>query len=334
MTAIADDRAATVRARSLFLQLRAGRPTREIYRRVVDLSVVAEDLGFTSIWLATRHFGAHHAAAPTAFPILAAVAQHTRRIRLGTAVVALPFENAVRLTEDAAVTDHLVDRRLELGVGKGLGFGHSASAYSAFGLSVDDREALYDRRLAELHDLLATGLVDGGVPICPSPTDIRGRVWQSTGNADTARRAGAAGDGLLPHPGSEAGRTTGIEAVVGAYLETADAATARVGVTLGVLPGVIEDLLDIDRVLSPDYYSGTTAASDPGRFLGDARVAHGSIDEVVTTITRTQAPERATEWLFSVPLTLEHPAYVDTLHTIATSLAPALDDAVAAVDRR
>ena len=323
----------TVRDRSLFVQLRAGRPTREIYRRVIDLSVVAEDLGFTSIWLATRHFGAHHAAAPTAFPILAAIAQHTRRIRLGTAVVALPFENAVRLAEEAAVTDHLVDGRLELGVGKGLGFGHSASAYSAFGLSVDDREELYDRRLAELHDLLNTGRVDGHVPICPSPTAIRGRVWQSTGNADTARRAGAAGDGLLPHPGSEAGRSTGIDAVVDAYLATADPTAVRIGATIGVLPGVVDELLDVDRVLSPAYYRDTSAGTDPGRFLDEARVAHGSVDEVVEDIARTQAPDRATEWLFSVPLTLEHPAYIDTLRTVAASVAPALDEAVTPVDR-
>ncbi|MEH3153983.1 MAG: LLM class flavin-dependent oxidoreductase [Gordonia paraffinivorans] len=333
MTASADGGTRTLRRRALFVQLRAGRPTREIYRRVVDLAVVAEDLGFTSIWLATRHFGAHHAAAPTAFPILAAIAQHTRHIRLGTAVVALPFENAVRLAEDAAVTDHLADGRLELGVGKGLGFGHSASAYRAFGLSVHDREALYDRRLAELHDLLATGVVDDSVPICPSPQDIRGRVWQSTGNADTARRAGAAGDGLLPHPGSEAGRSAGVDSVVDAYFETVGT-RPRIGATLGVLPGAVGDLLDIDRVLSPGYYADTAAGSDPRTFLDDARVAHGSVDEVVETLARTQAPDRATDWLFSVPLTLEHPAYVDTLRAVATAVAPALDEAVAAADLR
>ncbi len=152
------------------------------------------------------------------FPLLAAVAQHTERIRLGSGVVALPFENPVRLVEDAAVTDELAGGRLELGVGKGLGFGLSATTYAGFGLAQADRETLYTERLATLHTLLERGVVAPDVPLYPDPAALRARIWQSTGNAETARRAARAGDGLLPHANSEANGQGGAERLIDAYL--------------------------------------------------------------------------------------------------------------------
>jgi alkanesulfonate monooxygenase SsuD/methylene tetrahydromethanopterin reductase-like flavin-dependent oxidoreductase (luciferase family) len=56
------------------------------------------------------------------------VAECTRRIRLGTAVVTLPLEGPIRVAEDAAVLDALSGGRVELGVGSG-----ADPATSAFG---------------------------------------------------------------------------------------------------------------------------------------------------------------------------------------------------------
>ena len=55
------------------------------------------------------------------FPFLAAAAERTRRIRLGTAAVTLPLEDPIRVAEDAAVLGALSGGRLELGVGSGAG---------------------------------------------------------------------------------------------------------------------------------------------------------------------------------------------------------------------
>ncbi|MCX6469350.1 MAG: LLM class flavin-dependent oxidoreductase [Corynebacteriales bacterium] len=328
MTTSAIDPGGYPRRYSLFLQVRTGEPTVAVYRRVIEIAVAAERLGFDTIWVAARHFGAHHAAVPSLFPVLSAIAQHTTRLRLGTGVVALPFENPVRLVEDAAVTDHLSEGRVEFGVGKGLGFGLSASTYTGFGLSGADREHLYRTHLDRIHRLTGTGTVADAVVMQPDPTPLRGRIWQSTGDSDTARRAGSVGDGLLPHANSEARRGSGVEGLIDTYLDAhADAgrgAPPRIGTTIGVLPGDARRLLTTDRQISPGYYASTPAATDPDRYLREVHVHHGSTARIVDTAHDSGATHRASDLLFSVPLALHHDHFVGCLEAIAGEIAPAL----------
>jgi alkanesulfonate monooxygenase SsuD/methylene tetrahydromethanopterin reductase-like flavin-dependent oxidoreductase (luciferase family) len=51
--------------------------------------------------------------------VASAVAARTERIRIGTAVVLLPFHDPIRVAEDAAITDILSNGRFDLGVGPG-----------------------------------------------------------------------------------------------------------------------------------------------------------------------------------------------------------------------
>lgn len=312
---------------SLFVQVRTGPKTADIYRHAIEVSVAAERLGFDTIWFATRHFAAHHAALPTVFPLLAAVAQHTSRIRLGSGVVALPFENPVRLVEDAAVTDALCGGRLELGVGKGLGFGLSATTYAGFGLAQDDRESLYASRLSALHSLLADGTVAPGVPIHPDPSALRHRVWQSTGHARTARQVGRAGDGLLPHANSEAGKDGDAQHLVDAYLAGLRGAEPRIGSTVALVPGVTDDdaraVFDADVMLSPAYYAGKLDRGADAYRRG-LSIHCGSADQLVAGIDRSPVPAATTDWLFHVPLALHHPRYTECLERIATDIVPHL----------
>src|SRR4051812_14190528 len=73
--------------------------------QTVRLFIIAEELGFDSVWVAQHHVGAECGHLPSPFVLLAAVAARTSRIRLGTAVVTLPLEDPVRTAEDAAVAD-------------------------------------------------------------------------------------------------------------------------------------------------------------------------------------------------------------------------------------
>jgi hypothetical protein len=75
-----------------------------------------EDLGFDSAWVRSRHLERGISSAAT---FLAAASQRTRRIRLGTAVIQLGYENPFRLAEDLATADLLSNRRLEVGVSAG-----------------------------------------------------------------------------------------------------------------------------------------------------------------------------------------------------------------------
>ncbi len=63
-----------------------------IYRETLELFVAADALGFEVGWVAQHHFD-KAGRLPSPFPLLAAAAARTRHIRLGTAVVVLPFEN-------------------------------------------------------------------------------------------------------------------------------------------------------------------------------------------------------------------------------------------------
>lgn len=91
----------------------------EIYEAELELIRIAEENGFESTWVAEHHFTqVGWFSAPLTF--LAGAATRTRKIRLGTAVVLLPFDNPIRLAEEAAAVDILSNGRLVLGVGMGV----------------------------------------------------------------------------------------------------------------------------------------------------------------------------------------------------------------------
>jgi len=93
-------------------------PLVELYRDHLDGYVLADQLGYSHIWLAEHHF-ADDAHNPSALPILAAVAARTQRIRIGTYIILMAFHHPILVAEDAAVVDLLSNGRLDLAVGAG-----------------------------------------------------------------------------------------------------------------------------------------------------------------------------------------------------------------------
>jgi probable F420-dependent oxidoreductase len=73
-----------------------------------------EDLGFDVLHIPD------HLGAPAPFPVLAAAAQATTTIRLGTYVLNAAFYKSALLARDAAEVNVLSDGRLELGLGTGF----------------------------------------------------------------------------------------------------------------------------------------------------------------------------------------------------------------------
>ncbi len=80
---------------------------------------VGDRVGFDTVWLGELHFGRRSSISASPLMILAAAAQRTQRIRLGTAVTLLPLHNPIKIAEEAATADVLSGGRLELGVGRG-----------------------------------------------------------------------------------------------------------------------------------------------------------------------------------------------------------------------
>lgn len=73
----------------------------------------AEELGYDTV------FAADHLGIPAPFPALVAAAEATRRLRVGTLVLNVPFWNPALLAREVATTDILTEGRLELGLGSG-----------------------------------------------------------------------------------------------------------------------------------------------------------------------------------------------------------------------
>jgi len=165
----------------------------ERYRLAIAQIVHAENCGFDSAWVAQHHFHEDEGGLPAPFVFLSQVAARTTRIRLGTGIVTLPLELPIRVAEDAAVLDLMCGGRLEVGIGPG----GNLSAYKAFNLDSDARTALLIRHHHVLLDAWAGRPLPGGDRLYPLNPSLVDRVWQATFNVEGARRAGAAGDGLM-----------------------------------------------------------------------------------------------------------------------------------------
>src|SRR6202795_5327210 len=175
----------------------------ERYRLATAQIIHAQRVGFDSAWIAQHHFHEDEGGLPAPFVFLAQVAAQTARIRLGTGIVTLPLELPIRVAEDAAVLDLMCGGRLEVGVGGG----GNLSSYEAFGRDSAERGTLLTGHLQVLRDAWAGRPLPGGDRLYPANPQLVERIWQATFTVDGARRAGAAGDGLMlsrtqPRPAS------------------------------------------------------------------------------------------------------------------------------------
>jgi natural product biosynthesis luciferase-like monooxygenase protein len=89
-------------------------------RRFVDFLVESEALGFDSLWANEHHFDAYGGIIPSPPIMLAALAQRTKRVRLGSSIIVLPLHNPIEIAEQMAMVDLMSDGRVELGVGRGF----------------------------------------------------------------------------------------------------------------------------------------------------------------------------------------------------------------------
>jgi alkanesulfonate monooxygenase SsuD/methylene tetrahydromethanopterin reductase-like flavin-dependent oxidoreductase (luciferase family) len=151
----------------------------EGYRDFIAYNVEAEALGFRSSFVVEHHFTGYGQPSAT-LTLLTWLGARTRHLRLGTAVIVLPWHNPVLLAEQAATLDLLSGGRLDFGIGKGYRYNEFA------GFCVPMQEA--DARFDECLDVIVKAWT-ANEPFCH-----RGRYWQFDGIAvepPTAQR---------PHP--------------------------------------------------------------------------------------------------------------------------------------
>jgi alkanesulfonate monooxygenase SsuD/methylene tetrahydromethanopterin reductase-like flavin-dependent oxidoreductase (luciferase family) len=179
---------------SLLTRLEVGRDPADTYRAALDMFEAADELGYDCAWVAQHHFLNGDGRLPSALPFLAALAQRTRRIGLGTAVVVLPLEVPLRVAEDAAFVDTLSGGRLQLG----LGTGGDPPTFAAFSKDLESRR----QRYAEQYQVLLAALAgqplnEAGQVLYPPAPSLAERIWEATFSAEGAARIGRHGNGLL-----------------------------------------------------------------------------------------------------------------------------------------
>jgi alkanesulfonate monooxygenase SsuD/methylene tetrahydromethanopterin reductase-like flavin-dependent oxidoreductase (luciferase family) len=126
----------------------------EVYRDELALACQAEGLEFDSVWTVEHHF-TDYAMCPDPFQFLSYMAGRTSSIRLGTAVIVLPWHDPVRVVEQVAMLDDISEGRLIVGVGRGLG----RVEFEGYRVPMDEARVRFD----ESADILIQGLRTGQV---------------------------------------------------------------------------------------------------------------------------------------------------------------------------
>jgi alkanesulfonate monooxygenase SsuD/methylene tetrahydromethanopterin reductase-like flavin-dependent oxidoreductase (luciferase family) len=168
----------------------------------VDYNVEAEALGFHGSFLVEHHFTAiGQVSAPLS--LLAWVAARTTRLRLGTAVMVLPWHNPVLLAEEAATFDLMSGGRLDFGVGKG----YRHTEFQGFAMAIGEAEARFEESLDVILKAWTSDrrfshrgrfwryddiLVEPAPLQRPHPP-----LWMAAGSAESIARAASRGANLL-----------------------------------------------------------------------------------------------------------------------------------------
>jgi len=89
------------------------------FERDLELARYADELGFEEFWFGEHHSGGYEISASPEL-MIAAAAQRTKRIRLGTGVASLPYHNPLMTANRIAQIDQLSFGRVIFGAGPGL----------------------------------------------------------------------------------------------------------------------------------------------------------------------------------------------------------------------
>src|SRR5581483_2832065 len=117
----------------------------------LERAIALDRLGFDEVWFGEHHSGGYELiGCPEVF--IAAVAQHTTRIKLGTGVVSLPYHHPWIVADRMVMLDHLTRGRVIFGTGPGA---LPAGAYM-LGIDPVDQRRMMEESLDAILALLRT----------------------------------------------------------------------------------------------------------------------------------------------------------------------------------
>ncbi|MEE3142140.1 MAG: LLM class flavin-dependent oxidoreductase [Chloroflexota bacterium] len=108
------------------------------FREFVDRNIEAEALGYHSTFLVEHHFTGFGQVSAS-LNLLTWIGARTKTLRLGTAVMVLPWHNPVLLAEQIATLDLLSDGRVDAGIGKG----YRQREFEGFSVPIEESDARF-----------------------------------------------------------------------------------------------------------------------------------------------------------------------------------------------
>jgi alkanesulfonate monooxygenase SsuD/methylene tetrahydromethanopterin reductase-like flavin-dependent oxidoreductase (luciferase family) len=172
------------------------------YQSFIDYVTEADRLGLKQLFMVEHHFTGQGQVSAS-MTVLAYLAARTQHIRLGTAVVVLPWHNPVLIAEQAATLDLLTGGRFDFGVGKG----YRKSEFDGFCIPMDEAGERFDEAMEIIRKAWTT---EGrfshhgkrwhydNIVVEPEPLQRpHPPLWLAAGSHDSIRRAAREGYNLL-----------------------------------------------------------------------------------------------------------------------------------------
>ena len=168
----------------------------------IEYLIEAEALGYDSSFIVEHHFTGFGQVSAT-LNLLSWIGAKTSTLRLGTAVLVLPWHNPVLLAEQAATVDLLSGGRLDFGIGKG----YRHNEFAGFRIPMEEAGARFEESI----DIITRAWTsnerfsfrgnywsfDDIIVEPPTQQKPHPPFWQGAGHAESIRKVAARGHNLL-----------------------------------------------------------------------------------------------------------------------------------------
>jgi alkanesulfonate monooxygenase SsuD/methylene tetrahydromethanopterin reductase-like flavin-dependent oxidoreductase (luciferase family) len=172
----------------------------QFLREEIGNCEMAESLGMDSVWVTEHHFD-RYSLSPDPLQLLSYLAGRTKRIKLGSMAIIVPWHDPMRLAEQIVLLDHYSNGRYILGVGRGL----ARREFEGLRIDQNQARARFDEYTELVLQALETGFMEGGATtqqprreLRPRPfKSFQGRSFAAAASADSVPVVARLGLGLL-----------------------------------------------------------------------------------------------------------------------------------------
>ncbi len=172
------------------------------FREFVERNVEAEALGYHSTFLVEHHFTGFGQVSAT-LNLLTWIGARTATLRLGTAVLVLPWHNPGLLAEQIATLDLLSEGRVDAGIGKG----YRLREFDGFAISIEEADARFEECLEVMTKAWTSDTpwshqgtywkFDEVVVEPPSVQQPHPQLWMGAGSPASIKQVAALGFNML-----------------------------------------------------------------------------------------------------------------------------------------